>query len=592
MAPRNRFFDDEVVAQKFDMGLFKRMLQYVKPYKKKLFIGLAFMIVSMVLSLLSPVITQYIVDNVIPNKDMHQLFVMLGLLVGAIGISILLSTLKGIIMTRTGHSIIYDLRKQVFGHLQKLSFDYFDNRPTGKILVRITSYVDSLASLLSDGLVNLITDSLSIVVIIGIMAFINFRLTIVSLVMCIPLSIVLLFFKNKLHKKYQIVNNKNSNRTSYVHENIMGAKVIQAFNRETINEDIYANLNTDATTAWLSAYKMNNLLWPCVDIINIVGVALTYYVGFVMLKWEMVTLGTILAFTFYIARIWQPLNNLSAIYNQLLNAMANVERIFELIDEEPTIQDIENAQELPPITGAVDFQNVTFGYEEGANILENVSFHVKPGQTIALVGPSGAGKTTVISLLSRFYDIQGGQILVDGYNIHDVTLQSLRSQMGIIMQDSFIFEGSIIENIRYGKLDATDEEVIAAAKTAYAHDFIMRLPKGYYTKVDERGSSLSTGERQLLSFARVILSNPKILILDEATSCIDTKTEQNIQKALDALLVGRTSFIIAHRLSTIRNADNIMCVANKTIAEAGTHEELIAKKGLYYQLHKSQYQQI
>ncbi|MBE7043885.1 MAG: ABC transporter ATP-binding protein, partial [Ruminococcaceae bacterium] len=356
------------------------------------------------------------------------------------------------------------------------------------------------------------------------------------------------------------------------------------------NEQIYDELNDACAFTWLKAYRLNQLFLPCVDIVGILGTTATYFVGWLLLGRESMTLGTIFAFAGYITRFWQPINNMSVIYNQMLTAMANLERIFDVMETEPDIKDAQDAYELPEIKGDVTFDNVVFGYEEGQTILNNVSFQVKSGETVALVGPTGAGKTTVVNLISRFYDIRSGQVMIDGHDVSKVTLHSLRSQMGIMMQDSFVFEGTIMENIRYGRLDATDEECIAAAKAIYADGFISKLPQGYYTRVSERGSELSAGERQLLSFARVVLSDPKILILDEATSSIDTETERTIQKALNELLKGRTSFIIAHRLSTIKQADCIMCIAEQGIKEAGNHEELLQKKGMYYQLLRAQYE--
>jgi ATP-binding cassette subfamily B protein len=385
------------------------------------------------------------------------------------------------------------------------------------------------------------------------------------------------------------VNNKSSNRTAYLHENIMGAKITQAFVREKENQRIYSFLNNETKKAWLSAIKINNLFWPGVDGIGTIGVVLVYFVGYRFFTNDMITVGAMIAIAQYLGRFWAPLNNLSAIYNQLITAMANTERIFETIDEKPDITDAENVRILPPIKGSVEFVNVDFGYDEKTKVLSNLSFKVDQGSSVALVGPTGAGKTTIVNLISRFYDTDSGAVLIDGYDVKDVMLRSLRSQMGIMMQESFIFAGTIMDNIRYGRPDATDEEVKKAAEAVYADEFILKLKNGYNTIVEEKGAGLSTGERQLLSFARTILADPAILILDEATSSIDTKTEKLIQKALERLLEGRTSFIIAHRLSTIKKADRIMYVANKTITEQGSHDELMKIKGEYFELYRSQF---
>ena len=338
----------------------------------------------------------------------------------------------------------------------------------------------------------------------------------------------------------------------------------------------------------MKAVKIQFLMWPGVLNISVLTTCLIYFVGIRQIGVSVST-GTLIAFIGYINNFWNPVINIGNFYNSLITATAYLERIFETLDEVPSIQDAPDAYELPPVKGAVDFENVTFRYEEGKDILHKVNFHIEPGQSIALVGPTGAGKTTVINLLSRFYDINEGSVKIDGHDVRDVTLGSLRSQMGVMLQDTFIFSGTILENIRYGKLDATEEEVIAAAKVVRAHDFIQNLKDGYHTVVEERGSTLSAGQRQLLSFARALLADPKILILDEATASIDTRTEELLQEGLQKLLKDRTSFIIAHRLSTIKNSSRIFYVAGGNIAEAGTHEELMAKKGLYHHLYQSQY---
>ncbi len=587
---RNTYFQDEQIEKKWNPKQLAKIGAYVVKYKFELILGLILMGVASVCSLGGPYISKIIMDDMIPNKNIRGVLLAVLIYIGLIIAQAVFTIIKGFLMNKMGYWVIYDLRKDLFSHLQSLSFQYFDDRPTGKILVRITNYINALASLLSDGIVNLITDFIVLIAIVIIMLTIDVRLTLISIITCIPLFGVVFGFKNKIHYWQVQTNHKGANRTAFVHENIMGVKIIQAFTHEKQNEEIYEELNDACATTWLKAYRLNQIFLPCVDIVGILGTTATYFVGWLLLDGETMTLGTIFAFAGYITRFWQPINNMSVIYNQMLTAMANLERIFDVMETDPDIKDAEGAYELPSIKGNVTFDHVTFGYEEGQTILNDVSFQVKSGDTVALVGPTGAGKTTVVNLISRFYDLRGGQVKIDGHDVSKVTLHSLRSQMGIMMQDSFIFEGTIIENIRYGRLDATDEECIAAAKAIYADGFISRLPQGYYTRVSERGSELSAGERQLLSFARVVLSDPKILILDEATSSIDTETERTIQKALNELLKGRTSFIIAHRLSTIKQADCIMCIADQGIKEAGTHEELLKKKGMYYQLLRAQYE--
>ena len=380
---------------------------------------------------------------------------------------------------------------------------------------------------------------------------------------------------------------KSSNLNAYLHESLDGMKITQAFTREEENAKIYNKLNTKMYKSWMKAQYTSNLVWFSVNNISTWVVGAMYLVGFSLLG-PAVQIGTLIAISAYAWRFWQPILQLSNLYNTFINAVAYLERIFEMIDEPVLVDDAPDATELPPIKGDVTFDDVTFSYDGSINVLEHFNLDVKAGESIALVGPTGAGKTTVVNLISRFYNINSGRVLVDGHDISKVTLHSLRAQMGIMLQDSFIFSGTIMDNIRYGRLDATDEEIIAAAKTVRAHEFISEMPDGYYTQVNERGSRLSQGQKQLIAFARTLLSDPKILVLDEATSSIDAKTERLLQEGLQALLKGRTSFIIAHRLSTIKNCDRILYISNKGIAESGSHDELMEQKGHYYQLYTAQ----
>ena len=587
---RNTYFEDEVIRQKWNPQQIKKVGAYVAKYKKELFGGLILMGIASVCSLGGPYISKIVMDDLIPSGNIPGIFLAVGVFLLLVCAQAGLTIAKGFLMNKLGYWVIYDLRKDLFAHIQTLSFQFFDDRPTGKILVRLTNYINALASLLSDGIVNLVTDFVTLIAIIVIMLTIDVRLTAVSLITCIPLALVVFGFKNAIHYWQVQTNYKNSNRTAYVHENIMGVKIIQSFTREKQNAQVYDGLNQTCVDTWIHAFRLNQIFLPCIDIIGVLGTVATYYVGWLLLGENLMTVGIIFAFSGYITRFWQPINNMSVIYNQMLTAMANLETIFDILETEPDLKDAPNAEELPPIKGEVTFDHVTFGYEEGQTVLQDVSFQVKSGQTIALVGPTGAGKTTVVNLISRFYDLRSGRVLIDGHDVSQVTLHSLRSQMGIMMQDSFVFEGTILDNIRYGRLDATEEECIEAAKAIYADEFIQKMPQGYQTHISERGSELSAGERQLLSFARVVLANPKILILDEATSTIDTETERVIQRALERLLQGRTSFIIAHRLSTIKQADCIMCIAEGGVKEAGTHHQLLEKRGMYYQLLRAQYE--
>jgi ATP-binding cassette subfamily B protein len=389
--------------------------------------------------------------------------------------------------------------------------------------------------------------------------------------------------------RWQKVSRKQSNMNAYLHESLCGIKVTQSFAREEENEKIFRNTSEECRTSWISAVKANILLWPATENISVLTISAMYIAGVMWISGAGISVGDFVAFSSYISHFWAPITNLGNFYNQIIVAAAYLERIFETLDEPVTVENLEGASDLPQIKGEVRFEHVVFGYEKNIPILKDVSFSVKAGETIALVGPTGAGKTTIINLLSRFYDLQEGKILVDGHDITRVTLESLRDQIGVMLQDTFIFSGTVMDNIRYGKPDASDEEVIQAAKEVMANDFIMEMENGYQTEVNERGSRLSVGQRQLISFARTLLSDPKVLILDEATSSIDTKTEKALQMALHRLLQGRTSFIIAHRLSTIINADRIFHISKGQINEAGSHEELMKQQGDYYHLFMSQY---
>ena len=455
----------------------------------------------------------------------------------------------------------------------------------------MVNYVNSLSDLLSNGIINTITDLCNLVFILCFMLMIDVKLTLICLCGLPVLMFVVMFIKRRQRRAWQIQSNKQSNLNAYIAESINGIRVTQSFTREERNTDIFNQLSGSYRQAWMKAVRFNFLMVPSVDMISVITTSFIYVLG---ISWMSnpesgITVGVLVAFTAYISRFWNPINTLAGFYNSLLTAISYLERIFETIDEEVEVKDAEDAVQMPAIKGDVTFEHVDFSYEEGYPILKDVSFSVKAGETYALVGPTGAGKTTIVNLISRFYNVDSGRVLIDGVDISKVTLHSLRAQMGIMMQDSFIFSGTIMDNIRYGNREASDEEVIRAAKTVCAHDFIMQMENGYETQVNERGSRLSAGQRQLISFARALLADPKILILDEATSSIDTETELLLQQGLNELLKGRTSFLIAHRLSTIKNADCIMYIDHGGIVERGTHDELMAKKGEYYKLHMSQF---
>lgn len=589
---RNKYDVDEVVEQKFDIKQLKRLVDYIRPYKGKMLFVLVLMLSSSGLGMFLPKFLQIEMDKYIPDKDIKSI-VMLTALAGVIVLYSVISTrIKIDVTTKVGQDIIHTIREDIFKHLQELPFSYYDERPHGKIQVRVVNYVNNLSDLLSNGIINTITDLCNLIFILIFMFAMSPKLTLICLCGLPVLVIYVVFLKRRQSHAWQVQSNKQSNLNAYIAESINGIRVTQAFVREEKNMDIFNDLSMSYRNAWLKAVYYNFAMGPMVDLISTITTSFIYVVGVSCIingGQSGVTVGVLIAFTAYISRFWAPINTIASFYNSLLTAISYLERIFETIDEPVEVKDAPDATDMPPIKGDVSFEHIKFSYEDGIPILKDVSFDVKQGQTIAIVGPTGAGKTTIVNLLSRFYNVDSGKVLIDGIDISKVKIHSLRTQMGVMMQDSFIFSGTIMDNIRYGNKTATDEEVIKAAKTVCAHDFIMEMEDGYNTQVNERGSRLSVGQRQLISFARALLADPAILILDEATSSIDTETEIVLQEGLNNLLKGRTSFIIAHRLSTIKNADTIMYIDKGGIVEAGSHDELLENKGAYYELYMSQY---
>ncbi len=588
---RNKYDVDEVLEDRFDVNQLKRLAGYIRPYRKQMAAVIFMMLTASALAMLIPRFLMTVMDECIPQKDMktiglYSLFTFLIALYVSVSLRFKIK-----ITNEIGQNIVHKLRYDIFAHLQELPFSYYDTRPHGKIQVRVVNYVNSLSDLLSNGIINTITDLCNLVFILFFMLWINVRLTLICLCGLPVLVLVVVLIKKKQRVAWQIQSNKQSNLNAYLAESINGIRVTQSFTRESRNTDIFNQLSRGYRESWMRAVKFNFLMGPSVDIISTVTTAFIYVLG---IQWMLggdggITVGVLVAFTAYISRFWNPINTLANFYNSLLTAISYLERIFETIDEEVQVKDAEGAVEMPLIEGKIRFKDVVFGYEDGQIILDHIDFTANQGESFAIVGPTGAGKTTIVNLISRFYNVGSGAVYIDDVDISKVTIRSLRSQMGIMMQDSFIFSGTIMDNIRYGNMEASDEDVIRAARTVCAHDFIMKMDNDYQTQVNERGSRLSAGQRQLISFARALLADPKILILDEATSSIDTETEIVLQRGLKELLKGRTSFIIAHRLSTIQNADCIMYVDRGKILERGTHEELLALKGEYSNLYLSQF---
>ena len=593
---RNKFDVDESLESPFDAGHLKRVIHYIGRHKWKMLLALLLSAVASVIGLLSPKITEYVINTIVPGRDVPMLLVMLLVYLGIICISIAFTVIRSRMMAFVSQDIIYDIRKDLFAHLQRLPFSYYDSRPAGKILVRVINYVNSVSDILSNGIINSIIEIINIIFIVVFMYVTQPTLATI-IVAGLPVFLgIIMIIKPRQRKAWQNQSNKNSNYNAYIAESIDGVRVSQLFARQEVNCSIMQRLASACRAAWMRAIYVSNTVWLSSALITQIVFTLMYYAAVFWLGGEpgsAIAFGTILAMGQYLNRFWQPITNLANIYNSFVNNMAYLERIFETMDEPVVVDDKPGAETLPAITGEVTFDKVTFGYEEGQTVLEDVDLHVKAGESIALVGPTGAGKSTIVNLLCRFYNLRSGRILLTGedgqqHDISGATLHSLRTQLGIMLQDSFIFTGTLLDNIRYGRLDATDDEVREAAKVVRADDFIREMPDGYASTVNERGSSLSQGQRQLVSFARTLLSDPRILILDEATSSIDTKTEKLLQDGIQALLKGRTSFIIAHRLSTIKNCDRILYIGNRGIMEAGSHDELMARKGHYYELYTAQ----
>lgn len=585
----SRIDEEQKAVLKKDTML--RMFKYLLDYKKQITIVLFIMAGTIAISMMAPLIMEYAINVCVAQKDMKGLLRLGG---GALILFLLFlagTKIRMRLMAEVSNKVLLTIREELYQHIQTLGFGFFDSRPTGKILARIIGDVNSLKDVLSDSVTQLIPDLLTVICVAVIMLIKNYRLAMAALLTLPILAIGLFLIQTTVHRRWQIYRKKTSNLNAYVHEDLSGIRIIQSYAAEKETKDVFHDLVNQHYKSFMDAVLVADAFGPLVEITWGLGGFLLYFIGIKIIGVEQVGIGTFLAFSTYIAMFWSPIRNLANFYNKLTTNITAAERIFDIIDTEAEIVDQEGAKELPELNGKVEFKNVSFAYSDEPDrlILSDVNFLIKPGETIALVGPTGAGKTTIVNLISRFYEATEGKILIDGHEIKEVTLNSLRSQMGIMTQDNFLFSGTIRDNIRYGRLDATEEEIIEAAKAVSAHEFIMKLDEGYDTVISERGAGLSIGQRQLLAFARTMVSKPGILILDEATSSIDTHTELLVQKGIDALLKGRTSFIIAHRLSTIRKADRIFVIDQGNIMEAGSHEELLTLKGAYYNLYQSQF---
>jgi len=581
---------DETLEEVSKTKTLLRLFSYLLVYKKEIIVVTLMLLYSVVVSLVNPLLIEIAIDQYISRNDVKGLYLLCALAFALNIIMIFLIRIRMTIMAKVSNKVLVTIRQELYTHIQTLDFHFFDSRPTGKILARIIGDINSLKDVLSNSVTTLIPDLLIVISVITIMFLKNAALASAALITIPFMAASMWFIQVKSHKRWQIHKKKSSNLNAFVHEDLSGIRIIHSFAAEKETSETFRQYVEEHRSSFMDAVRINDAFGSVINISWYVGLISLYYFGIRWIGVEQVSVGTFIAFSTYVGMFWIPIMNISNFYNQLITNIAGAERIFEILDTKPELTDSDNVTQMPEIKGDVTFNDVSFSYDDSELVLDHISFHVQAGQSIALVGPTGAGKTTIINLISRFYDVQSGEIQIDGIHIRDVSIESLRSQMGIMTQDNFLFTGSIKENIRYGKLDATDEEIIAAAKAVNAHDFIMKTEDGYDTVLKERGNGLSIGQKQLLAFARTMVSKPKILILDEATSSIDTKTELLVQSGIESLLKGRTSFIIAHRLSTIQQADCIFVIEDGKITESGNAKELLAKKGAYYQLYMAQFQ--
>ncbi len=585
----NSYKQDEQQVQKSNFETMPRLFKYLLDYKGKIagvFVCIAF---GTTIDLINPLLDEIAIDRCIMKGNVPGLIKIVILYAVLNLLAIASIKIRMLLMAKTSNKMIQKLRQELYDHIQTLDLSFFDSRPSGKILARIIGDTNSLKDIVENAVTTLIPNMVTVVAVMAIMFIKNWKLALASLC-TLPFMVAGIFLISSMAEKHwKAKRQKSSNMNAFINEDLSGIKIIQSFRAEEETDKTFQELVWDDRREFIRAVRWCDAFGSWIDVCWGVGTLLMYFVGVKILGIENVSIGTYIAFGTYIGMFWQPIMNLSNFYNQFVNAASGAERIFEIIDTEPKIKSDENAPAMPAINGNVQFKNVTFGYDKDVNVLQNVDFDVSAGETIALVGPTGAGKSTIVNLVSRFYDVVDGSVLIDGKDIRTVQLESLRTQMGIMTQDNYIFSGTIRENIMYGKLDASEEEMLAASKAVHAHDFIKDLKDGYDTVLTARGGELSNGQRQLVAFARTMLSNPRILILDEATSSIDTKTELMVQAGISSMLKGRTSFVIAHRLSTIQNADRIFVIDKGGILESGSPAELMEKKGAYYNLRQAQF---
>lgn len=582
---------DQAIEKPFNWMQMTRLFSYMKPYAKNILpIAILGMLLSTAVRLLVPIlIGSYALDHIIETGELSFLMMIVLVITGLYVVSWIGNTLRIRFMNKLGQLVIFDLRKALFNHIQRLSHRFFDQRSAGSVLVRITNDVNSLQDLFTNGVINLLMDVIMLFGIIALLFLISPELTLAIMIVLPLMFFISTKLRRNIRRSWQDVRIKQSMINSHLNESIQGIRVTQSYTQEKENIGFFNQMNEMNFESWRNATQKSAMFRPLVEISGAIGTAILLWYGVHLIQIESLSIGEFFAFSLYIGMFWEPISRLGQVYNQLLVGMASSERIFEFLDEQPSVPEKQGAKKLDEVYGHIQFENVEFAYDSDRKALNQINLEMKAGQTVALVGHTGSGKTTIVNLISRFYDPTKGRVVLDGNDLRDISLDSLREKVSIVLQDTFIFSGTILDNIRFGRPDASEEEIIEAAKTVGADKFISQLNNGYETEVEERGNVLSVGERQLISFARALLADPKILILDEATASIDTETEQLIQRALKKLLHGRTAIMIAHRLSTIREADNIIVLEHGNILEQGNHQELIDQQGEYYGLVKSQF---
>ena len=581
--------DDEILGKAYDSKLMRRLLSYVKPYKKYVVMAILFNVLVAGLGPLRPYLTKVAIDDYIANSDYDGLILISVLLLGTLIFQASIQYLLTYFTQLMGQKIIYDLRGKLFKHVQKLALKYFDKTPIGRIVTRVTNDVESLNDLFSSGIVMVFSDVFIILWILIFMFFMAWDLSLVTLSVLPVLIYGTFLFRRKVRDAYRDVRFHLARLNSYMQEHITGMTVVQIFSKEKEEEKQFSSINTDHKKANIHSIFYYATFFPAVEILSSIAIALIVWYGGGKVVQEHMTIGVLFAFIQYTEMFFRPIRDLSEKYNIMQTAMASSERIFKLLDNETFIEDPEIPSKPEKRAGKIEFENVWFAYNDNDYVLKDISFNIEPGETVAIVGATGAGKTSIISLLTKFYQINKGRIKLDGVDIQSMRKNDLRRSISIVLQDVVLFSGTVKSNINLGDPNITEEQITESAKTVGAHNFVSELPNGYDEEVKEKGATLSVGQKQLISFTRALAYNPQILILDEATSSIDTETELLIQKAIEKLLVGRTSIVIAHRLSTIQNADKIIVMHKGEIRETGTHQELLSQKGVYFKLYQLQY---